>query len=158
MKPKLLYHLRNAANKIKIQESRKYSLRSKLHIFPVLAKYITNNWEITCFWYNMKMGKDGLAVIDFKEEVKKYRPVPSVDDVESVVNHEVKEMMDLLQYIGQFNQIVQQSQGNPTGRRKASADQPVVQSTDAPDYEPYEPYDAYNLSAYDYDAPPKKER
>lgn len=38
-------------------------------------------------------------MIDFKEEINKYKPVLSVDDVESVINDEVRDMMDLLQYI-----------------------------------------------------------
>lgn len=38
-------------------------------------------------------------MIDFKEEISKYKPVLSVDDIESVVNDEVRDMMDLLQYI-----------------------------------------------------------
>ena len=38
-------------------------------------------------------------MIDFKEEINKYKPVLSVDEVESVVNDEVKDMMDLLQYL-----------------------------------------------------------
>jgi len=38
-------------------------------------------------------------MIDFKEEVSKYTPVLSVDDVASVVNDEVRDMMDLLQYV-----------------------------------------------------------
>ena len=38
-------------------------------------------------------------MIDFKDEVSKYKPVLSVDDVASVVNDEVKDMMDLLQYV-----------------------------------------------------------
>ena len=38
-------------------------------------------------------------MIDFKEEINKYKPVLSVDDVESVVNDEVRDIMDLLQYI-----------------------------------------------------------
>jgi len=38
-------------------------------------------------------------MIDFKEEISKYKPVLSVDDVENVVNDEVRDMMDLLQYI-----------------------------------------------------------
>ena len=40
-------------------------------------------------------------MIDFKEEINKYKPVLSVDEVESVVNDEVRDMMDLLQYITQ---------------------------------------------------------
>jgi len=42
-------------------------------------------------------------VIDFKEEIGKYKPVLSVDDVASVVNDEVRDMMDLLQYITKQN-------------------------------------------------------
>ena len=38
-------------------------------------------------------------MIDFKEEINKYKPILSVDEVESVVNDEVRDMMDLLQYI-----------------------------------------------------------
>ena len=38
-------------------------------------------------------------MIDFKEEITKYKPVLSIEEVESVVNDEVKDMMDLLQYI-----------------------------------------------------------
>ena len=39
-------------------------------------------------------------MIDFKEEINKYKPILSVDDVETtVVNDEVKDIMDLLQYI-----------------------------------------------------------
>jgi hypothetical protein len=37
--------------------------------------------------------------MDFKTELSKYKPVLSVDDVETVVNDEIKDMMDLLQYI-----------------------------------------------------------
>ena len=38
-------------------------------------------------------------MIDFKEEINKYKPVLSVDDVENVVNDEVKDIMDLLQHL-----------------------------------------------------------
>ena len=38
-------------------------------------------------------------MIDFKEEINKYKPVLSVDEVENVVNDEVRDMMDLLQHI-----------------------------------------------------------
>ena len=38
-------------------------------------------------------------MIDFKDEINKYKPVLSVDDIESEVVSEVKDMMDLLQYI-----------------------------------------------------------
>lgn len=38
-------------------------------------------------------------MIDFKEEINKYKPVLSVDNVETAVNDEVRDMMDLLQYI-----------------------------------------------------------
>lgn len=40
-----------------------------------------------------------LTVIDFKEEISKYKPVISVDDVETAINDEVRDMMDLLQHI-----------------------------------------------------------
>ena len=39
-------------------------------------------------------------MIDFKEEMNKYKPVLSVDDVERAVDcDEIKDMLDLLQYI-----------------------------------------------------------
>ena len=38
-------------------------------------------------------------MIDFKEEISKYKPVLTVDEVESVVNDEVRDIMDLLQQI-----------------------------------------------------------
>jgi len=40
-------------------------------------------------------------MIDFKEEISKYKPVLSVDEVEKVVNDEVRDMMDLMQQITQ---------------------------------------------------------
>jgi len=43
--------------------------------------------------------KEVLTMIDFKEEISKYKPVISVDDVENVINDEVRDMMDLLQHI-----------------------------------------------------------
>jgi hypothetical protein len=38
-------------------------------------------------------------MIDFKEELAKYKPVLDMDDVERVVNDEIVDMMDLLQYV-----------------------------------------------------------
>ncbi len=39
-------------------------------------------------------------MLDFKEELKKYKPVLGVDDVESVVsNGDLKDIMDLLDYV-----------------------------------------------------------
>ena len=39
-------------------------------------------------------------MLDFKEEISKYQPVMGMDDVERAVqSDEVKDMMDLLQYI-----------------------------------------------------------
>lgn len=41
-------------------------------------------------------------MIDFKEEISKYKPILGVDDVESSVqSDEVKDVLDLLQYITQ---------------------------------------------------------
>ena len=43
-------------------------------------------------------------MIDFKDEISKYRPVMSVDDVEQAIQaDEMKDLLDLLQYIS--NQI-----------------------------------------------------
>ena len=38
-------------------------------------------------------------MIDFKEEIAKYKPIRLVDDVETAVKDEVLDIMDLLQYI-----------------------------------------------------------
>ncbi|MCL2852599.1 MAG: hypothetical protein FWE20_06155 [Defluviitaleaceae bacterium] len=39
-------------------------------------------------------------MLDFKEELKKYKPVMGMEDVEkSIKSDEVKDVMDLLQYI-----------------------------------------------------------
>ena len=38
-------------------------------------------------------------MIDFKEEISKYKPIRSVDDVEAAIKDEVLDIMDLLQYI-----------------------------------------------------------
>ncbi|MCR5626041.1 MAG: hypothetical protein K6F99_01860 [Lachnospiraceae bacterium] len=36
-------------------------------------------------------------MIDFDEEIKKFRPLPEIDDVEDAVhNHDVSDMLDLL--------------------------------------------------------------
>ena len=40
-------------------------------------------------------------MIDFKEEISKYKPVLTMEEVEDVINDEVVDMMDLLQYITQ---------------------------------------------------------
>jgi len=38
-------------------------------------------------------------MIDFKEEISKYKPIRTVDDVETAVRDEIMDIMDLLQYI-----------------------------------------------------------
>ncbi|MCL2387097.1 MAG: hypothetical protein FWC89_06045 [Defluviitaleaceae bacterium] len=38
-------------------------------------------------------------MIDFKEEIGKYKPIRSVDEVETAIRDEVVDIMDLLQYI-----------------------------------------------------------
>ena len=38
-------------------------------------------------------------MIDFKEEIAKYKPIRPIDDVEDAVRDEVIDIMDLLQYI-----------------------------------------------------------
>ena len=54
-------------------------------------------------WYNDKTiliirGRLSL-MIDFKEEISKYKPIRPVDDVETAVRDEIMDIMDLLQYI-----------------------------------------------------------
>jgi len=38
-------------------------------------------------------------MIDFKEEISKYKPIRPVDDVEVALRDEITDIMDLLQYI-----------------------------------------------------------
>ena len=38
-------------------------------------------------------------MIDFKEELSKYKPVLSLEEVEDAINNEITDIMDLLQYI-----------------------------------------------------------
>jgi len=38
-------------------------------------------------------------MIDFKEEINKYKPIRTVEDVEDAVRDEITDIMDLLQYI-----------------------------------------------------------
>ena len=38
-------------------------------------------------------------MIDFKEEINKYKPVRTVDEVEEGIQDEVQDILDLLQYI-----------------------------------------------------------
>jgi len=38
-------------------------------------------------------------MLDFKEEMSKYKPIRTVDDVEDALTDEIQDMMDILQYI-----------------------------------------------------------
>jgi len=38
-------------------------------------------------------------MIDFKEEIGKYKPIRTIDDVEDAVRDEIMDIMDLLQHI-----------------------------------------------------------
>jgi len=38
-------------------------------------------------------------MIDFKEEISKYKPVRTADEVEDAMRDEIMDIMDLLQYI-----------------------------------------------------------
>jgi hypothetical protein len=40
-----------------------------------------------------------MEMIDFKEEINKYKPIRSVDEVEDAIKDEILDIMDLLQYI-----------------------------------------------------------
>jgi hypothetical protein len=49
-------------------------------------------------------------MIDFKEEISKYKPVLTVEDVEDSVGGEITDIMDLLQYIsGKVSQTEEES-------------------------------------------------
>jgi hypothetical protein len=38
-------------------------------------------------------------MIDFKEEIAKYKPIRPVDEVQNAIKDEILDIMDLLQYI-----------------------------------------------------------
>ena len=38
-------------------------------------------------------------MIDFKDEIKKYKPIRTADDVDEAVRDEIMDIMDLLQHI-----------------------------------------------------------
>ena len=40
-----------------------------------------------------------MQMIDFKEEINKYKPIRTIDEVEDAVRDEIMDIMDLLQYI-----------------------------------------------------------
>ena len=53
--------------------------------------------------------KGCIDLLDFKEELKKFKPVLGMDDVEkSIKSDEVKDVMDLLQYLS--TKITERSQ------------------------------------------------
>ena len=41
-------------------------------------------------------------MIDFKDEINKYAPALTVDDIEGAINDEMRDMMDMLQHITQL--------------------------------------------------------
>ena len=40
-----------------------------------------------------------VIMLDFKEEMLRYKPIQTVDDVEDALTDEIQDMMDILQYI-----------------------------------------------------------
>ena len=49
---------------------------------------------------NFEQREEAFAMIDFKEEIQKYKPVMEIDEVESAIqSDEIKDLMDILQYI-----------------------------------------------------------
>jgi len=54
-------------------------------------------------------------MLDFKEEMLRYKPIQTVDDVEDALTDEIQDMMDILQYI---------SNKTPAGEATASRQRP----------------------------------
>ena len=46
-----------------------------------------------------KKRKGKTQMIDFKEELAKYKPIMTMDEVEEAITDEIQDIMDLLQYI-----------------------------------------------------------
>lgn len=66
--------------------------------------------------YTNVTGWEAVLVIDFNEEIKKYKPVRTVHEVEDDMNSEISDMMDLLQYIS----------GKASGKDGANYDMPKM--------------------------------
>jgi len=52
-------------------------------------------------------------MIDFKEEISKYKPIRTVDEVEDAVRDEIMDIMDLLHYIS--NKPASSNDGEKSG-------------------------------------------
>ena len=50
-------------------------------------------------------------MIDFKDEITKYAPALTVDDIEGAVNDEMRDMMDMLQHITQLMKNSEEQEG-----------------------------------------------
>ena len=48
---------------------------------------------------NVNQLRRSITMIDFKEEISKYKPARTVEEVDSAVRNEILDIMDLLQYI-----------------------------------------------------------
>ena len=59
-------------------------------------------------------------MIDFKEEINKYKPIRTVDEVEEAVRDEIMDIMDLLQYIS--NKPAKTSEPEPTLAKQESGE------------------------------------
>ena len=49
--------------------------------------------------YDAIIMRGGILMIDFKEEIGKYKPVRTIEDTEDAANDEIMDIMDLLQHI-----------------------------------------------------------
>ena len=58
-------------------------------------------------------------MIDFKEEISKYKPIRTVDEVEDAVRDEIMDIMDLLQHISN-KPVSSGDEEQPTPERQVS--------------------------------------
>jgi len=56
-------------------------------------------------------------MIDFKEEISKYKPIRTVDEVEEAERDEIMDIMDLLQYISNKDKSTKTPELEPKGAK-----------------------------------------
>ena len=59
-------------------------------------------------------------MIDFKEEISKYKPIRTVDEVEDAVRDEIMDIMDLLQHISTSKPASSSNEEQPVPERQVS--------------------------------------
>ena len=59
-------------------------------------------------------------MIDFKEEISKYKPIRTLDEVDDAVRDEIMDIMDLLQHISTSKPASSTDEDQPAPERQVS--------------------------------------